>query len=121
MISRTAYTQLGYSPLVLMGCVLGMSLMFFAPPVATLLGTGAARLMGLASWLLMAALYAPMVHFYARPAVSSLLLPLTAALYLWATILSAVHHHRGRGGDWKGRTRGIPQPTQENASESGEN
>jgi hopene-associated glycosyltransferase HpnB len=121
MISRTAYTQLGYSPLVLVGCVFGMGLIYLAPVLATLFGSGASRVAGLAGLLLMASLYAPMVRYYGRPAISALLLPLTAALYLWATILSAIRHHQGRGGAWKGRTRRFPRRAQENQRESGEN
>ena len=38
MIARTAYTQLGYSPLLLAGCVLGLGLIFFLPPILTFTG-----------------------------------------------------------------------------------
>jgi len=31
------------------------------------------------------------------------LLPSVAAVYLWATLESAWRHHRGEGGEWKGR------------------
>jgi hopene-associated glycosyltransferase HpnB len=36
MISRTAYTQLGHSPLVLAGTVAGLALTYLAPPLLTL-------------------------------------------------------------------------------------
>jgi hopene-associated glycosyltransferase HpnB len=121
MISRTAYTQLKHSPLLLVGCVLGMGLIFLTPPAATAFGTGATRLIGLAAWLLMAVLYLPIVRHYRQPTVSALLLPVTAGLYLWATILSAVRHYQGRGGGWKGRTRGMPKRAQENPADSREN
>lgn len=103
MIARTAYTQLGYSPLRLAGCVAGLGLTFLAPPLLFLAGPGVSPGFGMVAWLLMARLYAPMVRFYRQPAGSELLLPLTATLYLWATLLSACRHHRGRGGQWKGR------------------
>ena len=38
MIARTAYTQLNYSPFLLLGTVLGMSLVYLAAPIILLLG-----------------------------------------------------------------------------------
>lgn len=104
MISRTAYTQLGYSPLQLVGCVVGLALTFLAPPLLLLAGGWAALLGGFA-WLLMSLLYLPMVRFYGQSPLWAPLLPATATLYLWATLLSAWRHHRGRGGQWKGRSQ----------------
>src|SRR5258708_37643634 len=43
MVSRSAYAQLGYSPLQLAGTVLAMVLAFAVPPVAALAGSGNAR------------------------------------------------------------------------------
>src|SRR6185503_19112117 len=37
MISRTAYTQLGYSPIRLLLCVSGLAITFLAPPVLVIL------------------------------------------------------------------------------------
>lgn len=104
MISRTAYTQLGYSPAQLAGCVLGLGLTFLSPPLLLLAGGWTALLGGL-TWLLMAGLYLPMVRFYGQSPLWAPLLPLTATLYLWATLLSAWRHHRGVGGQWKGRSQ----------------
>ena len=36
MVSRSAYAQLGYSPLMLLGCTLGMALTFLAGPLLAL-------------------------------------------------------------------------------------
>ena len=104
MIARTAYTQLGYSPLRLAGCVLGLILIFLAPPLLTLAGGWTAAVAGVA-WGMMAALYLPMVRFYGQSPLWAPLLPLTATIYLWATLLSAWRHHRGAGGQWKGRAQ----------------
>jgi hopene-associated glycosyltransferase HpnB len=103
MIARTAYTQLGYSPLRLFGCVAGLSLAFLAPPLLMVLASGWARVLGGLAWGLMALLFLPMVRFYRQSPLWAPLLPLTALLYLWATVLSAWRFHRGRGGGWKGR------------------
>jgi hopene-associated glycosyltransferase HpnB len=104
MIARTAYTQLGYSPLRVLVCVFGLALTFLAP-VALLAAGGWAAALGASAWLLMALLYVPMVRFYRQPPLWAPLLPLTACLYLWATVASAWNHHRGRGGHWKGRAQ----------------
>ena len=38
MVARTAYTQLNYSPLLLLGTLVGMPLIYLAPPVCVILG-----------------------------------------------------------------------------------
>jgi hopene-associated glycosyltransferase HpnB len=111
MIARTAYTQLGYSPLRLLACTAGLALAFGAPPLLTLTADGPARILGGAAWLLMAALYAPMVRFYGLGLPWAPLLPVTAGIYLAATVQSAWRHHRGRGGQWKGRNQSGAAPT----------
>jgi hypothetical protein len=103
MIARTAYTQLGYSSLRLFGCVADLALAFLAPPLLLVLASGWARVLGGLAWGLMALLFLPMVRFYGQSLLWAPLLPLTALLYLWATVLSAWRFHRGRGGEWKGR------------------
>ena len=105
MISRSAYAQLGYSPLVLVGTVLGMALVYLVPPVMALVGQGAARWAGLAAWALMALAFQPMLAFYRRSPLWGLALPVIAAFYSGCTLLSAWQHHRGRGGMWKGRAQ----------------
>lgn len=103
MVARSAYTQLGHSPLALLGCVLGLALTFLAPVGLLALGGWPAALGGLA-WLTMALLYVPMVRFYRVCPCWAAALPVAATLYLYATVLSAWRHHRGRGAQWKGRT-----------------
>lgn len=99
MIARSAYEQLGNSPLMLAGSVLAMGLVFVAPPVLALWGS----LGGLLAWAAMTAAYAPMIRFYRLPLYWALLLPLVSMVYLGATIHSALRYHTGRGGQWKGR------------------
>ncbi|MGV3719910.1 MAG: glycosyltransferase [Actinomycetota bacterium] len=105
MIARTAYTQLGYSPLRLLGCVLGLGLTFLAPPLLVTTGSAEAGVLGSGAWLVMTLLYLPMVRFYGVSPASALLLPGVACVYLYATALSAWRHHRGKGGWWKGRSQ----------------
>jgi hopene-associated glycosyltransferase HpnB len=109
MIARTAYTQLGYSPLRLAGCVFGFTLTFLGPPLLALSLQGPGALLGAAAWVLMSLLYLPMVRFYRLSPLWAPLLPVTASVYLWATILSGWWHHRGKGGWWKGRSQAPPR------------
>jgi hopene-associated glycosyltransferase HpnB len=104
MIARTAYTQLGYSPLLLTGTVLGLALTYLVPPALSFMGGAAAWLAG-AAWAAMSLAYLPMVRFYGRSPVWALLLPAVALVYLAATIDSARRHWQGAGGEWKGRVQ----------------
>ena len=108
MIARTAFTQLGYSPLLLAGTVLGMALTYLAPPVLTLT-CGWAAWPAILAWLLMMAMYCPMLRYYRQPLWWAVLLPLTALFYLAATLASAWRYWRGRGGLWKGRAQAAPK------------
>jgi len=107
-IRRTAYTQLGNSPLVLVAVAVLMLAMFGAPPIALLVGMlQGDRLVagaGAAGWLLMALNYAPQVRFSRLGPIWALALPLSALLFLFATLDSAARHHFGRGAGWKGRS-----------------
>ncbi|MBZ5580020.1 MAG: glycosyltransferase [Acidobacteriia bacterium] len=104
MISRTAFTQLGHSWLLLAGTVAGLTLVYLVPPAAALAG----HFLGAAAWLLMSIAYVPALRFYRRPALWAPLLPLVAAFYLWATLHSAWEYRRGAGGLWKGRAQDPP-------------
>ena len=103
MIARSAYAQLGYAPLALAGTVLGLALVFAAPPLLALFASGPARIAGLIAWLVMAASFLPMLRFYRRSPLWGAALPAIAAFYAGCTLLSGWQHHRGRGGLWKGR------------------
>jgi hopene-associated glycosyltransferase HpnB len=106
MVSRTAYAQLRYSPLVLAGTVIGLALTFIAPVVLALFATGAARFLGLAAWLLMALALQPALRFYRVSPLWGAALPAIAAIYMAFTVDSAYQHWRGRSGMWKGRAQG---------------
>jgi hopene-associated glycosyltransferase HpnB len=114
MVARSAYAQLRHSPALLAGTVLGLALVFWVPPVTTVVGavSGDAPVFaaGAVAWLLMAGTYAPMLRYYRQPVAAALLLPLTATLYLAMTVDSAIQHYRGRGSAWKGRTYPAPAP-----------
>lgn len=103
MIARSAYVQLGNSPPLLAGTLLGLALVFLAPPALALFASGTARLMGLAAWALMAATYLPSLRRYHRAWLWAPFLPLVAVFYMGATVAAALAHHRGQGVLWKSR------------------
>ena len=115
MVARSAYTQLHYSLAATAGAVLGLAWLYLLPPAAAiaglvLLSSGAAAATagwllaaGLAGWLLMSVTYVPMLRLYRLSPLRAPALPLIAAMYAAMTADSARRHHRGRGGEWKGR------------------
>jgi len=109
MISRSAYAQLGYSPLMLAGTMLCLLLMFVAPVGLALFGSGGARLCGALAWLAMAVCYQPMLRFYRQSPLWGLAMPAIGMVYAAATFLSAWQHWNGRGGMWKGRAQARMQ------------
>ncbi|MFC8897557.1 glycosyltransferase [Streptomyces cinereoruber] len=113
MVARSAYAQLRHSPLLLLGTVAGLVVVYLVPPVALVAGAAAgnapAAWAGGAAWAAMAGSYVPMLRHYRQPLWLAPLLPFTAFLYLLMTVDSAVQHHRGRGAAWKGRTYARPE------------
>ncbi|MFO1157607.1 MAG: glycosyltransferase [Reyranellaceae bacterium] len=111
MISRSAYAQLGYSPIVLAGTLSGMALVYLAPPLLAILHDGPARWLGLSAWLVMALTFQPILRFYRRSPLWGLALPAIAAAYAAFTLQSALDFWRGRGGLWKGRVQAMAGDT----------
>ena len=105
MVSRTAYAQLRYSPLLLLGTVLGLALTYLAPVALAIFGEGFAQFIGLFVWLLMTLTFLRTVRFYGLSRLWAPLLPAIAAVYMAFTLDSAYQHARGRGGMWKGRAQ----------------
>ncbi|MFE5936555.1 glycosyltransferase [Streptomyces sp. NPDC056470] len=113
MVSRSAYAQLRHNPLVLAGTVVGLAVVYLVPPAALAVGLfggdAAAGWAGGIAWAVMAGTYLPMLRYYRQPLWLAPTLPLTALLYLFMTVDSAVQHYRGRGAAWKGRTYARPE------------
>ncbi|WP_329542770.1 glycosyltransferase [Streptomyces sp. NBC_01358] len=113
MVSRSAYAQLRHNPLVLLGTVLGLAVIYLAPPVTLVAGLLAgdppAAWAGGVAWAVMAGTYMPVLGYYRQSLWLAPLLPFTALLYLLMTVDSAVQHYRGRGAAWKGRTYARPE------------
>jgi hopene-associated glycosyltransferase HpnB len=107
MISRTAFTQLRYSALLLLLTLAGLTLVWLVPVWAALFGYGWTRLAGLATFVLAALSYVPTLTRYRRSPLWSLALPLIALFYMAATLGSAVNYWLGRGARWKSRAYGT--------------
>lgn len=105
MISRTAFTQLRHSILLLVGTIVAMAAVYLAPPLLILTGDRVAISCGLAAWILMMISYAPTLRFYKRSLAWAPLLPIVALFYMIATLDSAIRYWSGRGGLWKGRVQ----------------
>ncbi|MBB3898404.1 glycosyltransferase [Roseococcus suduntuyensis] len=104
MVARTAYAQLLYNPVLLLGMVAALALVFLAPPLLALLAPGWAGWLGAFAWAAMVVAYAPMLRFYGLSAWRGFALPLVAAAYLLFTLDSARAEWQGRGGLWKGES-----------------
>lgn len=106
MVSRSAYAQLNYSPVLLAGTVLGMLLTYVAPVTLAVFGHGGAAALAGAATGLMVLSFAPIQVFYRLSPWRALTLPLIGVVYTVWTLDSALQHWRGRGGMWKGRAQG---------------
>ena len=107
MIARSAYAQLDYSPLILIGAVLGMVVTYLAAPLIAIFAPNPWRWAGVAAWALMALSFQPTLRFYRRSPLWGLVLPAIGALYTAFTVQSAIDVWRGRGGAWKGRAQAL--------------
>lgn len=109
MVARSAYDQLGYSPLMLAGTVAGMLIVYLAPPFLALgqawHGSALAASLGTGAWVMMAFSYLPTLKLYRQPPIYGLFLPAAGALYDLMTLDSALAYYRGRGAYWKGRAQ----------------
>jgi hopene-associated glycosyltransferase HpnB len=112
MVVRSAYAQLRYSPLLLLGTAAGMALTYLVPPLMAMFGSGAARAIGIATWALMAIAFQPTLRLYRLSPLWGIALPAIALEYLIFTLDSAYQYVRGRGGSWKGRAQAnVSEPS----------
>ena len=109
LIARTAFTQLRYSALLLMGAIVGLLFTYLVPLVLTFHAQPMVWRLALTAWALMTLTYLPTVRFYGLSPLWAPLLPLAALFYSYATGLSAIRYWSGSGGQWKGRVQAPPQ------------
>ncbi len=109
MVARNAYTQLRNNPLVLAATVAALAAVYVAPPAMVAMGLRRRHLptvsAGMGAWTAMAATYRPIVRYYGVRRGAEWALPLTAGLYGWMTLASALRHYRGAT-TWKDRRQG---------------
>lgn len=103
MITRTAFAQLGYSPVTLAATLLLLALTYVAPPLLLLSADPVAMTLGGGAWLAMSIAFVPLLRAHRTSSVLAVMLPLIALFYMAATIASAVLFWNGCGGYWKGR------------------
>jgi hypothetical protein len=108
MVARTAFTQLGHSPLQLAMTIVMMSVLYLLPAIVIGWGLWAGNLyataLGMVALLIMVGTFRPTLTLYDMPLGWSLALPLVATLYVLMTVDSARRTWQGRGGFWKGRS-----------------
>ncbi|MEI6235938.1 MAG: glycosyltransferase [Planctomycetota bacterium] len=113
MVRRTAFTELKYSWLRVVGAMAGLALMFVMPIVAILAGTlgfvlgappilaGWAIAKGCIALAIMGHVYAPAMRFFKLPVLFAFSLPIAGILYGLMTFDSALRHARGLGVQWR--------------------
>ena len=108
MVARTAFHQLSYSMIALLGTVIGMIFLYLSPPVmvvwALVAGELPAAVAASAAWFAMGWAFAPTLSRYGLGPWYCITLPLAGLLYTLMTLDSARLYWLGKGGDWKGRT-----------------
>jgi len=107
MVSRTAFTQLRYSFVLLLLTLLGLTVVWLVPVWEMLFGTGWHAVAGAATCLLAALSYVPTLRRYRQSPLWALALPLVALFYMAATLGSALTHWFGSGSNWKSRAYGV--------------
>ena len=103
MVARTAYTQLHYSPLLLLLCTLIMLIIFVLPLISLFLSGFTIKMIALLTILIMVTTYLPTLKFYERSPAWGITLPLIGIIYLLMTWTSALHYISGSGSSWKQR------------------
>lgn len=107
MVARSAYAELNYSPVLLLGTALGMVLTYLAAPFLAIFAPVPANAVAALAWALMMLTFLPILRFYRVSELWAVAFPLIAAAYLGFTLDSAFQHWRGRGGTWKGRSQAL--------------
>jgi hopene-associated glycosyltransferase HpnB len=108
MVTRSAYAQLRYSPLLLVATVLAMTFVFIGPLLLALAAADDTSTVGAGAYAIMVASFQPTLRLYRQSPLWGVAMPVIAALYTVWTIDSAVQYALGRGGLWKGRVQAMP-------------
>ncbi|HEV7675737.1 MAG TPA: glycosyltransferase [Candidatus Angelobacter sp.] len=113
MVSRSAFSQLRHSNLLLLLSMAGMAATYLLPPALVFAGHRIVPAgFGGIAWLLMFLTYLPVLRLYRLNPLWALALPVAAFFYVGATFHSAWKYWTGRGGEWKGRIQDPRQSRQ---------
>jgi hypothetical protein len=109
LIARSAFTQLRYSFILLIGTLLGLFATYLLPWISFFTAEDPAWILGSTAISLMTITFLLTVKFYNLSPAWALTLPFAAVFYGYATCVSAVRYWLGRGGQWKGRAQALKQ------------
>ena len=105
MVTRTAFTQLNYSVILLVLVLDVMAIVFIAPLVALVFSSEPwGAIAGGSAIAAMAVAFWPTIRFYRLAPAWALTLPVAGILFLVMTLESALRYWRGVTAEWKGRT-----------------
>ena len=105
MVARSAFAELDYSALKLVGTLLGLVLVYLAPPGVAQFANGPSQMAGWIACIIMVIMMQPILRFYRLSPLWAFTLPIIAAFYAFFTLDSAIQYWRGKGGMWKGRAQ----------------
>jgi hypothetical protein len=105
VISRTAFSQLRHSTLLLLATLVGLAITYVLPVVMTFSNIPVLMALGMSAWAVMTLCYFPVVRFYGLKPQWSLTLPIAVLFYMAATLWSALRFWSSKGGEWKERVQ----------------
>lgn len=105
LIARTAFTQLRYSSLLLLGTLIALFATYLLPWISFFQGDDPAWFLAATAASFMSVSFGVTVRFYNLSFLWALTLPFAAIFYAYATCVSAIRFWLGRGGQWKGRAQ----------------
>jgi hopene-associated glycosyltransferase HpnB len=111
MVARSAFAELDYSILKLLGTLLGLVLVYLAPPATALFAWGPSQMAGWLACFIMIVVMQPILRYYRLSPLWGLALPIIAAFYALFTLDSAIKYWQGKGGMWKGRAQADARRT----------
>jgi hopene-associated glycosyltransferase HpnB len=106
MVARTAFCQLRYSAMLLVGTTMVMLLVFWLPIGGLFFPASGAKIISACALVALFLTYVPTLKFYGRSRGWALTLSFIATFYLAMTWSSAVRYWVGSGSPWKGRCYG---------------
>ena len=103
MVARTAFTQLNYSFLLLLGLTVIFALAFWLPIFALFASDIKVQILASIALLAMAISYLPTLKFYGVAIYWIFSMPVMGTYYLAMTWSSAIRYWQGQRSEWKGR------------------